>query len=162
MRQDILDEVYRIHYNDVYLYALSLTRNSSDAEELAAESFCRALLSLGDDAPSVKYWLLRVCRNLFIDEARRRKRLAAQPIEEMELPFDAALPERAIQSEEKERLYRCLLQLPENYREVLTMFYFLEYSVAEIAGIIGKTPGNVKVLLSRGRARLATIWEGTA
>lgn len=52
------------------------------ADELTAETFYRALLSLEADASSVRCWLLRVCKNLFYDLLRRRKRAGDRTVPE--------------------------------------------------------------------------------
>ncbi|MCM0706262.1 hypothetical protein NBH08_15265 [Faecalicatena sp. BF-R-105] len=78
MKQDALEESYRAYRQDLYLYALSLCRDPVLADELTAETFYRALLSLEADASSVRCWLLRVCKNLFYDLLRRRKRTGTE------------------------------------------------------------------------------------
>ena len=52
MKQDALEESYRAYRQDLYLYALSLCRDPVLADELTAETFYRALLSLEADASS--------------------------------------------------------------------------------------------------------------
>ena len=68
MKKDEIEEIYRLYYKDVYLYALSLARNRQDAEELASDAFYKALLSLETKNGSVSYWLFSVCRNIFINQ----------------------------------------------------------------------------------------------
>ena len=55
---------------------------------------------------------------------------------------------------ESETLFDTVMKLPEKYRIVLHLFYYEDYSVREIAGILRITEANVKVRLSRGRRLL--------
>ena len=54
MKKDELEEIYRLYYKDIYLYALSLARNRQDAEELASDAFYKALLSLETKSGNVE------------------------------------------------------------------------------------------------------------
>ena len=74
MHADALEALYRDHYRAALLYALSLCGDRALAEDLVSDAFEAALLTLDDSHPSVRYWLLRVCRHLWLDELRRRKR----------------------------------------------------------------------------------------
>ena len=69
MKNDDLEEVYSLYAKQVYLYARSLCNNHYMAEELTSDTFYKALLSLDGKSTSIKYWLLRVCRNLFLEDA---------------------------------------------------------------------------------------------
>ena len=55
---------------------------------------------------------------------------------------------------ESEELFETVMQLPEKYRIVIHLFYYEEYTVHEIAGILKLSESNVKVRLSRGRSLL--------
>ena len=72
MRGDTLEQLYTRYYRQALLYALSLCGgNAAVAEDLVQEAFCRALLSLPDQVGSFPGWLMRVLRNLSIDQLRR-------------------------------------------------------------------------------------------
>ena len=53
-------------------------------------------------------------------------------------------------------LMRAVLELPEKYRAPIHLFYFEDYSIEEIAALLGRRPGTVKSQLSRARALLKT------
>lgn len=67
------------------------------------------------------------------------------------------------ESEEFSELFEAVMDLPEKYRIVIHLFYYEDYSVNEIAGILKLTQSNVKVRLSRGRLllrnKLKEDWE---
>lgn len=66
-------------------------------------------------------------------------------------------------SGESRDLFREVMNLPEKYRLVIHLYYYEDYSVAEIGGILGLTESNVKVRLSRGRQllkkALQEVWD---
>ena len=155
MKPDELECAYHAYGREVYLYALSLCRDPHEAEELASDAFYKAFLSLEDSRAPLRYWLLRVCRNSYLDRVRRRK---AHPQEEWrELPAEFDVAEHLIAGEERQAMYRWLLRLPPRYREVLYMTYFLGYEIREIAALTGQTQGAVRTALCRARAGLRRI-----
>lgn len=157
MKRDELESVYKAYYKDVYLYALSLCQNPHEAEEITSDTFYKALFSLDSQKYPVKYWLLRVCKNLFIDLYRKNKKYNAKGLEDGDLTLNDNIIDKIIQGEEKRKLYICILRLPINYREVIYMFYFMDYSIEEISRLIGKSYGSVKTLLCRARVKLKKL-----
>ena len=93
-----------------------------------------------------------MCRNLYYNEQRRTRRCEELP-EELAGERDALIDE-IIRREDYRALYRAIDLLPQTQAEVITLFYFERLSVKEIAGITGKTPDNVKVILCRARESL--------
>ena len=70
MEADILEELYREHHSAALLYCIALCGDEQLAQDLTADAFIKAYLSLPDRIPSFRWWLLRVCRNLWIDQLR--------------------------------------------------------------------------------------------
>lgn len=66
-------------------------------------------------------------------------------------------------SGESREIFREVMSLPETYRLVIHLYYYEDYSVAEIGKILGLTESNVKVRLSRGRQllrkALQEVWD---
>ena len=63
----------------------------------------------------------------------------------------------AFETPQSEILFETVMQLPEKYRIVIHLFYYEDYSVREIAGILNLSESNVKVRLSRGRSLLKEV-----
>ncbi len=160
MGRDEIEQVYRAYSKEVYLYALALCKDVHAAEDLTGEAFCKALLSFDAKNAGVKYWLLRVCKNLYIDSLRKR-RWEQSPLADIEeLASDADGPlETVLKKDARQKLYRALLRLSEPDRDMLAMFYFSDCGISQIAVILGRTPGAVKTGLARARARLKKIME---
>lgn len=159
MDKDILEELYKKYYNTAYLYTLSLCKSKELAEDILADAFVKAFISL-KEATSFKYWLLVVCKNLWIDFLRKEKKLSKLSIEDIALESkDEQLDFKLILSERNRYIYTSIAKLPENYREVLILFYYGELSIVEISKLTKIPPMNIKTLLHRGRKKLKEILE---
>lgn len=157
MHEDILEKLYRQYYSAALLYALSLCRDRQLAEELVQEAFVRAYLSLGDDAPSFPYWLMKVCRNLYYDHARRQKFLTDAPIPER---ADNTTPESVLlEKEDAAALFRAMGQLEVAERELIALHYFAARPIHESAEILGLPYAAARQKLRRARMKLRRLME---
>ena len=149
MKKDDLEQIYKTYYHEIYLYALSLCKNTLEAEEITSDTFYKALLCAELQNESIKYWLLRVCKNIFIDQARQKKRRPVTPLEDIGSPSYDNVLERMIQNEDAKVLYHCILQLPDRYRELIYMFYFMNYSLKEFYMSINRNHQNSPLPVQR-------------
>ncbi len=143
-------------------YALSLTQNNDEAEDLVQETTLRALRgfeSFRADGP-MRAWLLAILRNLFINHYRSRKRapnnLALDALENPD-PFLPAVPgpERAVFSRlEGDAIRGAVSRLPEDYRRVLLCSDVHGMTYQEISQQLGLPVGTVRSRLSRARSRI--------
>jgi RNA polymerase sigma-70 factor (ECF subfamily) len=160
MRGDVLERLYDRYYRPAYLYALSICRSRELAEDLVAEAFVKAYLTLADEHGSFQYWLLRVCKNLWIDQLRRQKRYDGGGRDAPPDIPDTYTPEhRVLEDERLSVLYGCIGSLRDADREVLTLHYFSRLPLREIALLLGATPGSVKTRLFRARQALKRLME---
>lgn len=157
MQGDLLEELYRQYYGGALLYVLSLCRNPALAEEIVQDAFVKAYLSLPDDVPSFPFWLMKVCRNLFIDRWRHEKFLTGEEMPERGC-IDTAETE-LLQKEDVTALYRGMERLSPSDRELLALHYFAARPVGEMAALLGLTPTAVRQRLHRARLRLRHIME---
>ena len=96
---------------------------------------------------------------------RKRKRQAAVPLDGVvadEMYEDRAALEQFRQAEDRTDMSRCIVRLPERYREVILLKYYNELSDDEIAAAMGITAVNVRKLLERARKKLAEEYKGEA
>lgn len=157
MRSDAVEELFKAHYNDAYLYTLTITKNAQEAEDIVSVAFFRALNTADKKIRDFKPWLLRVCRNEIYTRSRKSKKVTALEVDVADEAESAV--EKVIMDEEYRALHKAIGLLPENLREILLLFYFEEMSVKEIADIVGKTEVNVRVGLYRGREELKKLLE---
>jgi RNA polymerase sigma-70 factor (ECF subfamily) len=144
----------------VYRYAFRLTGRVPDAEDLTQQTFLTAVRKLDQlrQADRVGSWLLAVVRNAYLKQSSRR-----QPVPVTSLGVDV---ERITWVEppqtdlDFEQLQPALDELPDEFKVVVLMFYFEQYSYKEIASALELPIGTVMSRLSRAkshlRARLAS------
>ncbi len=151
-------------YKDlVFTLALRMMKHREEAEEVAQDSFIKAYRSLEKFKGDSKFstWMYRVTYNTCLDRLKKNKRkqntVAIDEFTEHKVKtIDNALDK--IEKEERQTAIRqCLDQLSSEDNYLLTLYYFDELSLDEIAKIIGLKPNNVKVKLHRSRKRLATV-----
>lgn len=156
MHQDEWKLIYESYYKPLYLYALSLTGNRQDAEDLLQETFVKAFLSY-EEKGSIKYWLVTVLRHQYLNLLRKRKRemldngevlLAKEPAGERDVL------ENLIVQEERRRLFYAIQELPIQMKEVLMESVYFHMKDNEIAKMHGLSAENVRKIRSRAKQRL--------
>ena len=152
-----------VHLDALYRVALRLTGNAADAEDLVQETMLRAYRSwerytLGTNA---KGWLLTILRHLFINEYRRRSRHPETVDVDTIEPFALF---KEVQEEDPQGAFfdkivddevqRAVDQLPEAFREAVTLSDVEGLSYEEVAKVLDVPVGTVKSRLYRGRRLL--------
>ena len=156
--REALALAYRLHYPAVVRFLAVFAGGSVDAEDLAQEAFVR-LGRPGADVPAdrVRFWLIRVARNLALNELRRR-RPAASLDAAGEVRDPANDPETALLSRDALKTCAAALQsLPEQWRSMLLLRELEEMSYAEIAAMLGVSAAKVKSDLFRARMRMREL-----
>jgi RNA polymerase sigma-70 factor, ECF subfamily len=155
-----------------YGFAMTLSRNRTDAEDLVQEACLRAIKGMTHTAikSDPKVWLFTILRNVWINEWRRRangpefillgkSRVDGGPLQpwlsdERERPEDHF--ERDVTSG---RIRLAISGLPEMFREVVVLRYFEGFSYRQIASILGCPAGTVMSRLNRARAELRAVLD---
>lgn len=160
MKANAMEEAYKKYHKELYLYALSLSRDEGLAEDLVSKSFYKAFIGSHQSKGPFKYWLFRVLKNHFID--LKRKKHASLTLD----TYSKFIPDHSmkeplkyyIEKDRNQRLYRHLMALePEVYREALYLFYYVGMSIREISGTIGRSENHTKTTLHRARKKLGKI-----
>jgi RNA polymerase sigma factor (sigma-70 family) len=151
-------------YKDlVFTLALRILKHREEAEEASQDTFIKVFRSLnrfkGDSKLST--WIYKVAYFTCLDRLKKQKReqhiVAIDEFTEHQVKtIDNAL-DMMEKEERKEAIQDCLQLLPSNDVALLTLFYFEELSLDEIAKIVDLTANNVKVKLYRSRKKLASI-----
>ena len=158
------EEVYAQHYDRVVQYLYGKLNNWSEAEDLAAESFEYCLThydSYDPDKSAVTTWLYLVVNSRLKNRYRDAKSVV--DIEDVigVIPDDSSPMEASVELDElRAGVQKALNKLPERQREIVYLSYFEDKSSAEIAEIMGMTPGNVRVVLSRALDKMKTLCAG--
>lgn len=152
------------HSRRVLNIAYQFTGRRDEAEELAQEVFLRVFRSLHQFDLTTHFvpWLVRVSRNLCIDEHRSRARekaaLVADELDPERTVDTGASPYRNLEEKELEqRVRRGLAELGEELRTALILRDLQGLSYSEIAEVLHLAVGTVKSRIHRGRLELATL-----
>ena len=155
-----------IEYLDgLYSYAMVLTRNHAEAEDLVQEAYARAMRAmqrLRADG-NIKAWLFTVLKNIWFDQLRKRRN--GPPFVDIEGPDGAAnIVEPSKNSHdiymsklEIQQVRAAIQQLPVEFREVILLREYEDLSYREIASILRCPLGTVRSRLGRARAKLGTL-----
>jgi RNA polymerase sigma-70 factor (ECF subfamily) len=146
------------HVPRVYRFALRLTGDRHQAEDLTQETFLRAWRGRKRlrDPDALRVWLFKIAVNLWRDRVRRARRAprpADAPLDDCEGP-SASPVEQALQREDLQRALAAIDSLPPRQREVLYLHACEQFSIAQIANVLQVSPGAVKSSLSLARKRM--------
>lgn len=153
MKEDEFEQLYRLFYRPLFLFAYSLTGTREDAEDLVANTFVKALTTFRSG--NIQAWMYKVLRNEFLDLKKRRKR--EQPLEEEIMNLDSDTEdvlETYIKNEQKRWLYRQIGQLPEREREIMLLTVQTDYSDQEMGSLLGLSADYIRVLRHRAKQRI--------
>lgn len=137
----------------VYRLAFSLCKNKYDADDVYQEVFIAYLRNKPSfvNEHHARGWFFKVCHNACKKLWRNPFYKKTESFEESFYQVDTT--ERA----DYKPLYRALSQLSINYRVVIHLFYFEEYSTLEISEILNVNDSTIRTRLSRARQQLKEI-----
>lgn len=161
---EIINQLMLAYGQDVWNFALLLTKRRDLADDISQEVFMLAFQNYADfrHQASVKTWLLRITRNRAINQMRsaffRKVTL-----------MEAFSPRGSYPSTEKEvmdrfaanQIWEIVLQLPRIYREVIVLEAFYQLSDKEMAALLGISLGALKSRLHRARLKVERAMEAT-
>lgn len=142
--------------------AALLLKDAQAAEEAVQDTFVQAFYKIGQlkEEERLKSWLLRIA----INQCRARQRawswrrlLPFERIEPMLEESATAAEEQYFESWRGDRLREAIQRLEYDYREVVTLYYYHEMNVGEIAEQLGRSANTVKSRLARGRGKLRAM-----
>ncbi len=146
------EEFYRREYRHVLGLAYVLTGNASVAEDTAQDAFTAAYrqwASIGSyDSPAA--WVRRVTCNRAASVVRRRVREAKAIVR-----LAHRTPTQIELDESDAEFWRSVRSLPPRQAQAVALFYLEDYSVRDIAAVLGCSEGTVKTHLSRARSAVA-------
>ena len=156
--------------NGLYSYAMVLTRNHAEAEDLVQETYVRAMQAmqkLRADS-NIKGWLLTILRNIWFNQLRKRRN-APQMVEikaEDGIANNIVEPSKDshdlyVSKLEAEQVQAAIQELPVEFREVILLREYEELSYLEIANVLDCPVGTVMSRLGRARAKLRVLLSAT-
>jgi RNA polymerase sigma-70 factor, ECF subfamily len=162
------DALYRRYLAQVYSYAYYELGDHHAAEDATEKTFLAALANLqrfaerakpsdGNGASTFRVWLFRIARNVVANDRRTAWRHPAETIDERatEAADAADVEATVVRRDEVGAAMRAVNRLPGDRRRALVLRFVDEMSTAEIAGVLGKSEGAVRVLIHRALRNVA-------
>ena len=151
-------EIVRIveTYSDMLMrIALNRVNSIAEAEDVVQTTFERLIKRQPrfESREHEMAWLIKTAIRICIDETRKTSRHASVPLNE---EITAAY------SEDSYDLLEIVRQLPEKDRDAVYLYYYEEYTMREVAKLLGEREGTTRSRISRARQKLKAIMEGDA
>ena len=153
--------LYRRYTNLVYSYLLSRVGNSEDAQDLTGQTFLAALEDIQTYHHRGRFvaWLLGIAHHKAADHFRQRPSWVNTEIIEENVDTQAQ-PETLVEQRlEMETIVKALDYLGPDRAEALRLRVFGELKMAEVAAVMGKSEGAVKMLVTRALADLRHLLQ---
>ncbi len=150
----------------VYSIVFRIVKSRVFAEEVSQDVFIKAYNSLDQFHGNSKFstWLYQIAYRKALDKLRSGEVKAKYKTDQLDLmaynQSDDSRTDRALLQRDLKKMIRNTMDmLPPDEAGILTLFYFKELSVAEVAAIVGYSQENVKVKLFRARKKLKALLE---
>ncbi|MBQ8198370.1 MAG: RNA polymerase sigma factor [Lachnospiraceae bacterium] len=155
------EQIYKSYFRDVFLYLCSLSANEDIAEEMAQETFAKALKSIDtfDGAKDIRAWLFTIAKNTYYTFCKKQKIYANGEISENVADVQIDLAERFADEENAFRIHQFLHDMNEPYKEVFSLRVFGELPFERIGRIFGKSPGWARVTFYRAKKQILEYME---
>jgi RNA polymerase sigma-70 factor (ECF subfamily) len=152
--------LYRRYLDRVYGYCFYQLGDHHDAEDATERTFMAALRGLDgfeDRGSTFRAWLFRIARNTVANAHRSRRRRRTEPLpDSFERPAPNADPAGLVALADELRAVRhAIAEMPDDRRQVIVLRFVDGLSTAEVAEVLDRSPGAVRVLLHRALRDLA-------
>lgn len=158
------------HIDGLYSYALALSRNCVDAEDLVQETLVRAIPAAGRlrKDSSIKSWLFASLRNIWLNQLRQPRvtvQMSGADIDQLLPEFRAPTgkdPHSALVTNlDQEQVRQAISQLPVESRDIILLREFEDLSYQEIGDVLNCPIGTVMSRLGRARSKLRVLLSST-
>jgi RNA polymerase sigma-70 factor (ECF subfamily) len=156
------DALYRKYVAQVYSFAVYELRDHHEAEDATERTFLSALSALprfqerasvedGTDASTFRVWLFRIARNVIAERRRRMRRRPEAPLDQaLATPDPLDIEATVVDREAATSAWAAIDRLSGDRRRAVILRFVHEMSTAEIAAILERSEGAVRVLIHRG------------
>ena len=155
-------ELVRLYKDGLTLYLCSFTNNVHDAEDIMEETFYKLAYRKPryNAKANFKTWLYTIGRNLAIDYLRKKNRHPSAGIDECEEFSDGtSIEESYLKEEQKLVIHRAVNNLRAEYRQVICLIYFEDFTNNEAAKVMRRTSRQLTNLLYQAKKALKTELE---
>jgi len=154
--------LYNQYANAMYNTALRIVNNAADAEDILQESFIDAFHSLNQfgNRSSFGAWLKKIVIHKSINRVKRGKKnwvdVDLAHIDSYVLQDEPEVDEKDFEFR-VESIRQAMVQLPDGYRTVLSLYLVENYKHDEIAGMLGISAATVRTQYKRAKKKLLDI-----
>jgi RNA polymerase sigma-70 factor (ECF subfamily) len=151
------------HIDALYGYALVLTRNATEAEDLVQDTYLRAASAAHrpESNTNLKSWLFVIMRNAWLNQIRHRNsgpkfvdlETSGPTVDELQDNPDVVY----LRKLEREQVQHAIESLPDAYREIVVLRDIEGFTYQEIATVLDCPAGTVMSRLGRARGKLRKL-----
>ena len=166
-------EAYKILFGryekSLFIYIFHFVRNKEEAEDLLQNVFAKTYKSIHSFDTSRKFssWIYRIAHNETINFLKRKNKKRFISLEDissnkdkLQMSFEGKGSEELFwQKEISKQVDEALERIPDNYKKILKMRYFNDYSYQKIGLILSKPVNTVGTLISRAKKKLLEVIE---
>jgi len=146
-----------------YTLALSITKNSEDAEEVAQDAFVKAYKNLNTFEGKSKFstWLYQIIYRTALSKVRIKKQFNQNidDLNEIDIKLDSYQIDHLERFDKKKIIKIAISKLKEDEAFILVLYYYQELSIEEISKTTELSTSNVKVKLHRARKNMLAILQ---
>lgn len=158
------EKIYDTYFDDVYLYVRRLSGNEHVAEEIASETFFKAMSSIKNfrGECDIRVWLCQIAKNSYFSYLKKNgKTIGFDDVKLQDLADPNALLPRKIPNEKEDirQAQKAVHTLPELYREVFMWRLFADLSFKQIGELFHKTDNWACVTYHRARKMIKSRLE---
>jgi len=163
-----MDATLFLYMDGLYGYAMVLTGDPTVAADLVQETYVRAMKPIRRlrEGSNMKAWLYTILRDIRISQLRQQRTKpsvlepgADEDEDAADLIIETAKNPHAlhVSNVEVERVRETIMRLPLEFREIILLREYGEFSYQEIAALLDCRPGTVMSRLARARSKLRTL-----
>lgn len=148
------DTIIREYRENLIFFVMRYVKSSALAEEVAQDAFVELLIHKDryNFSCTLKTYLFTIARNKAVNILRRQKFHTDEELDLESASDEATLEEKLIHDERREKLYKVLERLAEDYRMALYLVYIEDMSYDEAGSIMHKSRKQIENLVFRGKA----------
>ncbi len=156
-------KIYDEYSPKIFKYCLFRVSSKEEAEDLASQTFLKAwdYTSTGKEIDNFQAFLYQIAHNLVVDHYRKGRSSKEISIDNPDNPIDIPENVEFVDTLDQELALRDVRQkldeLPDNYKEIITLRYVNDLSIKEIAQAMSITENNASVILHRATEKLKKL-----
>jgi RNA polymerase sigma-70 factor (ECF subfamily) len=154
-------ELYNLYAKAMFNISLRILNNTTEAEEVLQDSFLKAFEKIGSFDPGYSFgaWLKRIVINGSLDVLKKRKAVlvSLDEIRYTQGEDQEDDPDSHREDFDVETIKKCVTELPDGYRTILSLYLFEDFSHKEIADLLGISEGTSKSQYSRAKKRVIEL-----